>query len=627
MPPLAPNVVLLIGNDPALAASQERILAREGLRVIWFDDPTQALEHAGKGIGRLAIFNHDDDFDVAELAGTLGSMRPNLPRLILSSRASRDTSDQRLIENSDVLLHLPLTFGEFLDSATQLLHPKRSREHRPATQMPHKGALSEAAFEDILFCAFQHRFSGQIVVEHGHMRKVIFLLSGFPVGASSNIPTEALGNMLLQRGFIDDGALRRALEALQHTRQSIGQLLIKQRSITESILQEVLNEQVRERILACFELKEGSFEVFQSAEPPPSRSLFTQNPVSLIQLGITRFRDPNGIIAEVTANSTSYIVPTHNFSRLVPYLNLGSTRQEMLEIVDGRHRLSALRQRWRGNEPAFLHFFKTLLTAQLIFLSPTPIPSRAAPIESILLPPQTLEPLMKPRAARSHGRRPELRSGTFQGLLGVPSLNLLLALSDDQLKALNHFELFGLHPNATPFQIHTQVRNLLLYLNTLQPSMMQAAHRSHFAPLQKHLTHAASILLDTDAREHYRSSLAPHSGEQLIIARQLLQRGQHEDATDMLEQMEAGDPANPVIATLLALGIYRRDGVRDRVGLARAQALLARAIALDEHNADAYHVLGCIEHDLDNPEQAQVAWLRALAIDPGHAETRAALAR
>jgi hypothetical protein len=624
------QLILLIEEDPSVAATIEVVLARlPDTQLVWIEVPALSLDQLEPLKPDLVILRADALASNGErLCDVIHALSPDsaLLSICASSQPPPDPSSPQLTH-----LSWPTTHTDLLLLAKNLLKRSHSSGAFESVPNPAEAALpsgvvplSDFPFEDLLWRAWISRFCGQITISDPSCRRVISFINGFPVSVTSDSPSEALGSMVVQRGLCDRDHLQRLLSRQRQPgpRLSLGQLLLGDNILTESQLLELLDEQARGRLLSCFELRVASAEVFPRALLTLSADLFIQNPLSIIQLGISRLRDLTPLRAFAQRAASLHVVPSQHFAHQAPYLELGLSRRTLLSQIDGFHTISQLQQQWVGPERTFLQFFWTLHATHTVFLSPHPIPSRtpSPSIDDLLLDREHILRLMTPAPGLRRAARPFdlAQSGQFR----VPDPNASAALLHLQtldpptLASLDFFSLFNLDPDASPYQIHTRVRSTLHLLDLIDTPLNT---------LSSTLRSAASTLLDADARRLYRSTLSPLSTQRLDAARLLLHRNLLPEASTILEELDALDPVNPQITTLLARCIYLQHGVHDRVHLARAQALLARAVALDADNADAFHLLGCIERDLHDPDTARRAWTRALSIDPGHRPSHDAL--
>lgn len=114
----------------------------------------------------------------------------------------------------------------------------------------------------------EERATGTLVVTRGQMRKELFLREGLLIGAESNLREEALGNMLVARGIIDEGRLERLLREVRASGRKMGAVLVDLGWLTpEGVLGE-LAEQVRRRLVHCLRWTDAEI-AFAPGEAPP----------------------------------------------------------------------------------------------------------------------------------------------------------------------------------------------------------------------------------------------------------------------------------------------------------------------------------------------------------------------
>ena len=128
------------------------------------------------------------------------------------------------------------------------------------------GSLGSLFMEDVFSYVLSGIRSGQLIVQHGAMRRTVSFRDGQVVFASSSERYERLGAALVQLGLITSEQLTRAVGLVTATRR-IGQVLTTEGMVSEANLYNAMTFLVREVVLNLFEMMEGSF-IFMEAPPP-----------------------------------------------------------------------------------------------------------------------------------------------------------------------------------------------------------------------------------------------------------------------------------------------------------------------------------------------------------------------
>lgn len=98
-------------------------------------------------------------------------------------------------------------------------------------------------------------------------------------------------------------------------------------------------------------------------------------------------------------------------------------------------------------------------------------------------------------------------------------------------------------------------------------------------------------------------------GAPLEQALEALQRGQPDEAAQLLRPAVAADPANPALQRTLAVALYRSGDP------AEAQIVLQQALSLDNRDALSYFLLGCVKESQGLTVAAEECFLRASQLD------------
>ncbi len=130
------------------------------------------------------------------------------------------------------------------------------------------GNLGSLFMEDVFSYVLSGIRSGQLIVQHGPLRRTVTFRDGQVVFATSTERYERLGAALVQLGLLTSDQLTRAVSLVTPTRR-IGQVLTTEEMVSEANLYNAMTFLVREVVLNLFEMMEGSF-LFLEAQAPVS---------------------------------------------------------------------------------------------------------------------------------------------------------------------------------------------------------------------------------------------------------------------------------------------------------------------------------------------------------------------
>jgi hypothetical protein len=112
--------------------------------------------------------------------------------------------------------------------------------------------------------------SGTLALVRDGVRKRIVLKKGVVHHASSNVPREELGQLLINLGLVTEEQFVQAIAAQAETRVSLGRILVLIGLVSEAAFKAALTMKLRETVLEAFTWSEGafSFEPDTWEEPP-----------------------------------------------------------------------------------------------------------------------------------------------------------------------------------------------------------------------------------------------------------------------------------------------------------------------------------------------------------------------
>jgi hypothetical protein len=132
-----------------------------------------------------------------------------------------------------------------------------------------RGSLRTMAVEDLLDWIDRRNLDGSLTVERDAIVRSFVFKAGFITSASSNQPSERVGQLLLRAGALDQDTLDTALEVQAETGGLLGRLLSSMGAVEDTQLRQVLEEQAREALLDALLWPEGTFVFEPSDQSPP----------------------------------------------------------------------------------------------------------------------------------------------------------------------------------------------------------------------------------------------------------------------------------------------------------------------------------------------------------------------
>jgi hypothetical protein len=149
------------------------------------------------------------------------------------------------------------------------------------------GNLGSLFMEDVFSYVLSGIRSGQLIVQHGPLRRTVTFRDGQVIFATSTERYERLGTVLVQLGTITSEQLTLAIAQVTPTRR-IGQVLTTEGMVSEANLYNAMTFLVREVVLNLFEMMEGSFLFLEHQAPLSDVVKLPERTRDLVIQGIKR---------------------------------------------------------------------------------------------------------------------------------------------------------------------------------------------------------------------------------------------------------------------------------------------------------------------------------------------------
>jgi hypothetical protein len=192
-----------------------------------------------------------------------------------------------------------------------------------------KGRLSELSLPDVLQYLRATRTTGILTLVSGGARKALYLKDGRIVFASSNLPNDRLGEILIREGKITVEEYEASIRSLSGGKRQ-GRVLVEMGALSPKDLWEGVQFQIREIVYSLFQWEDGQFHFEESTLPEKERITVELDIVDLIIAGIRRVESSGRIQGRYpSADMVLEPVAEASSSVLEPY------EQHVLRLVDG----------------------------------------------------------------------------------------------------------------------------------------------------------------------------------------------------------------------------------------------------------------------------------------------------
>jgi hypothetical protein len=197
-----------------------------------------------------------------------------------------------------------------------------------------KGQIAQLPLPDILQHLRMSRSTGILSLVAGGARKALYLKDGRVVFASSNLPNDRLGEILIREGKITVEEYDASIKAISKGKRQ-GKVLVEMGALSPKDLWEGVQFQVQEIVYSIFQWDDGQFHFEESQLPEKERITVDLNVVDLILAGVRRV-DASGAVQSRYPEGDLVLerLPDEVPNGLEPY------EQHVLQLVDGERSVS-----------------------------------------------------------------------------------------------------------------------------------------------------------------------------------------------------------------------------------------------------------------------------------------------
>ncbi len=158
-----------------------------------------------------------------------------------------------------------------------------------------RGELRDLPLPELLEHLRRARSTGVLSLISGGARKALYIKDGRAVFASSNLPNDRLGEILLREGKITIEEYETSVKAITKGGKRQGKVLVEMGALSPKDFWEGVQFQIREVVYSIFQWDQGQFHFEESSLPDQERITVDLDIGELILAGIRRV-DANGWI-------------------------------------------------------------------------------------------------------------------------------------------------------------------------------------------------------------------------------------------------------------------------------------------------------------------------------------------
>jgi curved DNA-binding protein CbpA len=468
---------------------------------------------------------------------------------------------------------------------------------------PPEGALDPSGYQGLLTAVHRHRLSGLLLLSAGQVVKKLYLKDGYLSFASSSLPEDRLGDVLLRKGLITREQYDQSSLLIRQTGKRQGTILVQMGALASKDLFRGLILQVTEIAENSFTWREGRYRYQTDYDRVEEMIILKINPGLVIREGLWKRQDTD----EYEALATVQFYPGSECPFAEEEINLSPLDRRILSAVRSGETAAALAASQRLPVKVVAKGYAVLSRLGLISACQAPVACPAP------------EP-----AAGEVGAPPPPPDYTPQ--------RRSLQEAHRLLPAADHYTMLGLTPSATAEDLK---RAYIRRAKEFHPDRFQRPGLDDLGPLAgevfSRINEAFHVLSDATRRREYDATLkAPHAERKAEgagdahIAMEQYKKG--------MNLLKCGDVPGAVEAFRWAVKL-RPEEARCHAALAMALLESGRrlkeaeehartAISLDMANSRYHLILGNIYKKGRMTSQATEAFRRALKLDPANEEAK-----
>jgi tetratricopeptide (TPR) repeat protein len=490
------------------------------------------------------------------------------------------------------------------------------------------GAVAFLTLTGLLRDLYLRKATGRLVAQQGATLKKVFFKNGFVLYATSSLPADRLGDVLLDRGMITREQYEESASQVIATGRKQGTVLVQIGALTPKDLFRGLIAQVREIVVSLCRWDEGSWRFFEGLPPQEEIVSLRVNPAGLIFEGLLSIAaDPRwgGVWEPLQLE----LLPAAAPRATIDQIDAPDAARQLYALVEQRRpvaQMARLTGRDAGDLAALLY---ALVLLGLVDAQPRPAAQPVAAAAAVAAP----APGAAPGAAPAPAAAPAAAAAEPPGVdpAELQAQRQKIAKLAGSLRGTTHYQLLGVAPEA---DADTIKRSYIVLAKEFHPDRY---FRPEYEDLMDavntifmRISEAYSTLHNPTARAEYdreilrlkapAARVATAPPEDSRLAKEQFAKG--------LERLNAGDlwaavqamrwavnlaPQNPRYHTWLGVAL-----MRTKKRLHEAEEHCKTAIALDYNNPLYYVHLGQVYRTGHLFDKAKKQFETALRLDPKH---------
>lgn len=208
------------------------------------------------------------------------------------------------------------------------------------------------------------RETGELGVQRGKVKKVIYFEKGQPVFAQSNLLSDRFGQFLVRVGKIRPGDLKDAAEVATATHRRTGDVLIERGVLKDTERLYYVGQQVKSIIYSLFAYESGQFVLSFREKAARENIKLDVHPANLIVRGVKKLYKPERL--KRLMHLEDRLLPSLQPAYQLHEVSLEKWEAELLPKIDGTRNVAELQALCGKPEHVLLAFLVALTSLGIL---------------------------------------------------------------------------------------------------------------------------------------------------------------------------------------------------------------------------------------------------------------------
>lgn len=205
---------------------------------------------------------------------------------------------------------------------------------------PHQRGQLQDNLPSLITAFYLSGQTGELGVQRGTVKKVIYFHRGQPAFAMSNLLSERFGQFLARVGKVKPGQLQEIIAAAKSTQRRTGDVLIERGLLKDTERLYYVGQQVKSIIYSLFGWEDGAYVLTFKDKAISEPIKLDVHPATMILRGIKKFYKPERLRRLLQAEDL--LIPSLQPAYQLHELQLQNWEAELLAKIDGSRPVSQL---------------------------------------------------------------------------------------------------------------------------------------------------------------------------------------------------------------------------------------------------------------------------------------------